>query len=44
MGNLYLMTTIVNRKDAKRYVEIFNENNLHVMYFTLGRGTASNEI
>ena len=44
MGNLYLMTTIVNRKDAKKYVEIFNKNNLHVMYLTLGTGTASNEI
>lgn len=44
MGNLYLMTTIVNRKDAKKYIEKFNENNLHVMYLTLGTGTASNEI
>ncbi|MBE5927548.1 MAG: P-II family nitrogen regulator [Lachnospiraceae bacterium] len=44
MGNLYLMTTIVNRKDAKKYIEIFNENNLHVMYLTLGLGTASNEV
>ena len=44
MGNLFLMTTIVNRKDEKKYVEIFNENSLHVMYMTLGTGTASNEI
>ncbi len=44
MGNLYLMTTIVNRKDVKKYVETFQKNNLHVMYLTLGRGTAANEI
>ncbi len=44
MGNLYLMTTIVNRKDMKKYIETFQKNNLHVMYLTLGRGTAANEV
>ncbi len=44
MGNLYLMTTIVNRKDANKYVDTFRKNNLNVMYLTLGRGTAANEI
>lgn len=44
MGNLYLMTTIVARKDANKYLDLYRENNLNVMYLTLGAGTASNEI
>ncbi len=44
MGTLYLMTTIVNRKDAHRYIELYQENNLNVMYLTLGLGTAANEV
>ena len=44
MGNIYLMTTIVDRKIIERYLELYRENNLHVMYVTLGYGTASNEI
>lgn len=44
MGNIFLMTTIVDRKNAGRYVEVFQENDLNVMYLTLGYGTASNEV
>ncbi len=44
MGNLYLMTTIVDRKIANKYIELYQENDLHVMFLTLGYGTAANEI
>lgn len=44
MGNLFLMTTIVDRKIAKRYLDLYQENNLHVMFLSLGLGTAANDI
>ena len=44
MGNLYLMTTIVDRKISDKYLNLFQENNLHVVYRTLGFGTVSNDI
>lgn len=44
MGNLYLMTTIVDRKIIEKYLKLYRENDLHVMHLTLGYGTASNEI
>lgn len=44
MGNLYLMTTIVNRKDAKKYLELYQNNHLNVAFLSLGFGTATNEI
>ncbi len=44
IGNLYLMTTIVDRKVLNKYEEVYDENNLHVMYLTLGYGTATNEV
>jgi len=44
MGNLYLMTTIVDRKVVKRYLELYRENDLHVMFLSLGFGTAANEV
>ena len=44
IGNLYLMTTIVDRKIVNKYLELYQDNNLHVMYLTLGFGTAANEI
>ena len=44
MGNLYMMTTIANRKDAPKYAEVFRENNLNVMLVSLGYGTATNEV
>lgn len=44
MGNLYMMTTIVDRKIAKKYTELYHANNLHVAFLSLGYGTVSNEI
>ncbi len=44
MGNIYLMTTIVDRKIIKKYLELYRENELYVMFLTLGYGTASNEV
>lgn len=44
MGNIFLMTTIVDRKIADKYVEEFRENHLNVMHLTLGYGTASSEV
>ena len=44
MGNLFLMTTIVDRKDAERYIEVFRDNDMNVLHLTLGFGTATNEV
>ncbi len=44
MGNIYLMTTIVDRKIVNKYSDLFEENNLHVMFLSLGYGTATSEI
>lgn len=44
IGNLYLMTTIVDRKIINKYMDLYRENDLHVMYLTLGAGTVANEI
>lgn len=38
------MITITDRKVLNKYEEIYEENNLHVMYLSLGYGTAANEI
>lgn len=44
MGNIYLMTTIVDRKIIEKYLSLYRENDLHIMYISLGYGTATNEI
>ena len=44
MGSLNLMTTIVDRKILNRYMELYQDNELHVAFISLGYGTASNEI
>lgn len=44
MANLYLMTTIIDKKAAKKYIDFYQENGLAIMYHTLGSGTATNEI
>lgn len=44
MGNLYLMTTIVDRKVVKKYTELYKENEQQVMFITLGAGTAANDV
>ncbi len=43
MGNLYMMTTIVDRQIATSYARLYQENDLHVMFLSLGYGTVSNE-
>ncbi|MBE5964836.1 MAG: P-II family nitrogen regulator [Lachnospiraceae bacterium] len=44
MGNLFLMTTIIDRKDANKYIEAFKQNAINVIYTTLGIGTATSEV
>lgn len=44
MGNLYLMTTIMDRKVSDKYFALFQENGLHVIFGTLGFGTATNDV
>lgn len=44
MGSLYMMTTIVDRKIAPKYTELYQENDLHVAFLSLGYGTVSNEV
>lgn len=44
MGKLYFMTTIVDRKIVKKYLDLYKENNKNVMFLTLGVGTATNEM
>lgn len=44
MGSLYWMTTIVDRKIAKKYVDLYNETGKAVLLVTLGMGTASSEV
>lgn len=43
MGDLYMMTTIVDRKIASSYAKLYQENELNVMFLSLGYGTVSNE-
>ena len=44
MGKLYLMTTIADRKTAKKYSDLYWEIGQHVTFVTLGAGTASGDI
>ena len=44
MGNVYLMTTIIDRAVTKKYYELFQENDLNVMFGFLGSGTATSEV
>lgn len=44
MGSLNLVTTIVDRKIINRYMEVYQDNDLHVAFLALGYGTASNEM
>lgn len=44
MNNIFLMTTIVDRKIVNKYSDLFLESNLHVMFLSLGYGTATHEI
>ena len=44
MGKLYLMTTIVDRNVGNRYLELYKANEQHVMFTSLGEGTASSDM
>ena len=44
MGSLNLMTMIMDRKKVNQYMEVYQENGLHVAFLSLGYGTASSEI
>ncbi len=44
MGKLYLMVTVVDRKVAKKYQALYKENDHHVMFSSLGFGTAASDI
>ncbi len=44
MGTLYLMTTIIDRKIANRYLDVYEECKLHVALWSLGMGTATNDV
>lgn len=44
MGKLCMMTTIVSRKQFKKYLRLYQEEHLQVMFVTLGAGTASGDI
>lgn len=44
MSKLYLMTTIINRNLAKKFLKLYDEEGLQVMLFTLGAGTAAGDI
>lgn len=44
MGNLYLTTTIVDRKDGARYTKLYKESGPAVTFVTLGTGTARGDV
>ncbi len=44
MSKLYLMVTIVDRKIGKRYLKLYKENEHHVMFTSLGSGTAASDV
>ncbi len=44
MGKLCLMTTIINRNQSKKYLNLYKEENIQVMFLTLGEGTASGAV
>ena len=44
MSKLYLMTTIINRNIGKKYLNLYKEEELQVMFITLGAGTASGDV
>lgn len=44
IGNLYLMTTIVDRKIVNKYLDLYQENDLNVNFLSLGFGTAASDI
>lgn len=44
MSRLCLMTTIISRKQSKKYLKLYEDEKLQVMFVTLGSGTASGDM
>ena len=44
MSDVYIMTTIIDRKNSKKYIDVYKKDKLEVMYITLGEGTARGDI
>lgn len=44
MSELYLMTTISDRNQGRRFLEFYKEYGINVAFITLGRGTATSEV
>lgn len=44
MSDICLMTTIVDRNNSKKYFDFYKQEELHVMYVTMGQGTARGDI
>ena len=44
MSTLYLMTTISDRNQSRRFLAFFKEHEVNVTLLTLGRGTAASEM
>ena len=44
MSDVYIMTTIIDRTNSKKYIDLYKKDKLEVMYITLGEGTARGDI
>lgn len=44
MSDICLLTTIVDRNNSKKYFDFYKQEELHVMYVTMGQGTARGDI
>ena len=44
MSDVYIMTTIIDRKNSKKYIDLYKKDKLEIMYITLGEGTARGDI
>ena len=44
MSDLYITSTIIDRKNSTKYIDLYKKDKLEVMYITLGEGTASGDI
>ena len=44
MSDVYIMTTIIDRKNSKKYIDLYKKDKLEVMFITLGEGTARGDI
>jgi len=44
MSDVYIMTTIIDRKNSKKYIDLYKKDKLEVMYITLGEGTERGDI